>query len=132
MSILQQKGFSYSFDTSACRECKGNCCRGNSGHVWLSEEETAEICSFLGINRVDFMLRFTDRIDNRLSLKEVYLSGEFACIFFDNKKKECRIYQVRPDQCRRFPFWNYFRHRVDELASECPGILLGIAKKPVE
>lgn len=33
------------------------------------------------------------------------------------------IYEVRPTQCRTFPFWDYFKTRVDELKLECPGVV---------
>jgi Fe-S-cluster containining protein len=122
MPILQQSGFDFCFDTEACTSCRGFCCRGVPGHVWIGEQDVRSIGAFLNVNSVDFIGRFTDRINNRLSLQERYIDGNYTCIFFDTRRKKCSIYEVRPDQCRRFPFWQYFRVHREELASECPGI----------
>jgi Fe-S-cluster containining protein len=46
------------------------------------------------------------------------------CIFF-NERKQCEIYEVRPVQCRSYPFWEQL---VQDEASwkaeslQCPGI----------
>lgn len=122
MPIIQQSGFDFCFDTEACAACRGFCCRGKSGHVWIGEQDVRSIGAFLNVNSVDFIRRFTDRSNNRLSLKERYIDGNYACTFFDTSRKKCSIYKVRPDQCRRFPFWDYFREHREELARECPGI----------
>jgi Fe-S-cluster containining protein len=29
---------------------------------------------------------------------------------------------MRPEQCRRFPFWEYFKTHREQLVRECPGI----------
>ncbi|MBW2259743.1 MAG: YkgJ family cysteine cluster protein [Deltaproteobacteria bacterium] len=47
--------------------------------------------------------------------------GSFHCLFFDEKNRRCSIYDVRPTQCRTFPFWEYFRDNPDEILKECPG-----------
>jgi hypothetical protein len=78
---------------------------------------------FLDFNTVDFMVRYACRLDGRKSLKERSAGNEFACIFLDDGKT-CAIYPVRPEQCRRFPFWDYFRTRREELARQCPGVRL--------
>ncbi|MDW7773029.1 MAG: YkgJ family cysteine cluster protein [Desulfobulbaceae bacterium] len=122
MTIVQQTGFDFYFDTDACCECGGFCCRGRSGQVWIDEHDARRIGGFLKISTIDFMLRFTIRVNNRLSLRERYIAGQYACIFFDAGTETCSIYQVRPEQCRRFPFWDYFREHKEELKLECPGI----------
>ena len=122
MTLIQKAGFDYGFDSDACSACGGRCCRGNAGHVWISEYDVRKIGEFLGINRIDFIQCYTNYIDNRLSLKEQYTGGSYTCCFFDANRSECTIYVVRPDQCRRFPFWDYFRNHREELLKECPGI----------
>ena len=62
-------------------------------------------------------------VNNKYSIKEKLLSkNNYACAFFDVDKKQCSIYEARPSQCRSFPFWEYFKHNVDELKQECPAI----------
>ena len=34
------------------------------------------------------------------------------------------IYDARPNQCITFPFWDYYKTRLDELKQECPGIIM--------
>jgi len=121
-TIIRQPGFDYGFDPGACSACGGGCCRGKAGRVWIGEQDVRNIGEFLDLNRVDFILRFTHRTDNRLSLRELYGDDGYACVFFDTTGKKCTIYPVRPEQCRRFPFWEYFRTCREELAGECPGV----------
>jgi Fe-S-cluster containining protein len=56
----------------------------------------------------------------RLSLKE---KSNFDCIFWATPG--CTVYNVRPLQCRSFPFWEYIlcSQKAWETAGEsCPGI----------
>jgi Fe-S-cluster containining protein len=118
--IIQKEGFNYKFDTDACKNCEGNCCIGESGYIWVSPKEIKEIASFLGIDEEIFKSRFLIKVGYRFSLKEKPYKDGFACIFFENG---CKIYPVRPLQCRTFPFWDYFKDHLDELKKECPGII---------
>lgn len=122
MPVIQQAGFDYCFDTEACGECGGFCCRGASGHVWIGQGDVVRMSGFLKLNTVDFLAGYTERTDNRLVLRERRSADGFACIFFDRGRNRCTIYPVRPGQCRSFPFWNYFRNHREELLRECPGI----------
>ncbi len=118
--IIQKEGFPYKFDSKACSKCDGNCCIGESGYIWVSPKEIKEIASFLKIDEEIFKKRFLIKVGYRYSIKEKPYKNGFACIFFD---KGCSIYEVRPKQCRTFPFWDYFKTRVDELKKECPGVI---------
>lgn len=120
--ILRQDG--YAFAPASCASCGGRCCRGRSGNIWVSAPEIDQIIDFLGENRVDFLARSVRRTDNRLSLAECWAGNEAVCLFFDLAACGCRIYPVRPRQCREFPFWEHFRDRPEQLARECPGIRL--------
>lgn len=122
MPVIQQNGFDFCFDPGACAACRGGCCRGSTGHVWVGEKDINRIGSFLHINRVDFIRHFVNRVNNRLSLKEQSIDGDYACVFFESKKQSCSIYEVRPQQCRSFPFWDYFKDNKEELCLECPGV----------
>lgn len=120
---MKQEGFSYAFDPSACAACGGNCCTGESGNIFVSVTEIVAIAKLLEMEEGAFRRTFLRKEAYRYSLKEKVVNGSHDCVFFDRKANGCSIYQARPLQCRTFPFWDYFRHRVDELKAECPGII---------
>lgn len=121
--LMKQEGFSYAFDPSACASCGGNCCTGESGNIFVSVTEITAIAQLLEMEEGEFRRTYLRKEAYRYSLKEKVVNGSHDCVFFDRKANGCSIYQVRPLQCRTFPFWDYFRHRVDELKIECPGII---------
>ena len=90
---MRADGFSSEFDPSFCESCGGKCCTGESG--------------YMGVRR---------------SIKEKPYDDGFACIFFDEKDKNCSVYELRPKQCRTFPFWDYFKKNLKELRAECIGV----------
>jgi len=118
--LISKEGFNFKFNPDACRECEGNCCTGESGYIWVNSKEIEEISRFLGIDTEIFKERFLIKVGYRYSIKEKPYKNGFACLFFDNG---CKIYPVRPNQCRTFPFWDYFKNKIDELKKECPGII---------
>ena len=122
MGLIRKKGFSYGFNPDACRKCPGKCCRGSSGNIWISDRELQEICRFLGTNPIDVLRKYVVQVNNRLSLRERYVDSSYDCIFFDRAKNRCAIYEVRPEQCRSFPFWTGYADRLQEIMAECPGI----------
>jgi Fe-S-cluster containining protein len=121
MDLIEKEGFSYKFNPKACKECEGNCCIGESGYIWVSYNEIKEISKFLGIDEDSFKNSFLIKVGYRYSIKERPFKDGYACIFFENG---CKIYPVRPIQCRTFPFWDYFKDRVEELKKECPGVVV--------
>ena len=121
--IVRKKGYDYAFDPSKCEECDGNCCRGESGYIWVNESEIEKIAEFLGLDVKIFKKDYLNRVKYRYSIKELKINGEYICLFFDEKQKRCKIYDVRPKQCRTFPFWEYFKDREDEVRRECIGIV---------
>ncbi|MGZ8547868.1 MAG: YkgJ family cysteine cluster protein [Sulfuricurvum sp.] len=120
---MTQEGFSYAFDSSACASCGGNCCTGESGYIFVSVTEIAAIAKLLEMNERDFRRDYLRKEGFRFSLKEKRVDSSYDCVFFNRLQNGCSIYQARPLQCRTFPFWDYFRHRIDELKAECPGII---------
>jgi len=103
-----------------CTQC-GNCCTGESGAVWVSDEEIARIAEHLGCSVGEIRLMHTRLIGNRTSLAE-YANGD--CTFFDPQSRTCRIYPVRPRQCRSWPFWRSHltsRHNWEQIQKKCPG-----------
>lgn len=122
MNLVQHQGFAFSFDPSACRDCGGYCCRGGSGNIWVNGEEIKHIADFLNISPIEVIGTYLKPVGNRLSILERYTDGQYECVFFAVQTRQCSIYTVRPSQCRSFPFWPYYRDRVEELVEECPGV----------
>lgn len=80
-----------------CTQC-GACCRGE-GYVWVDPRQVPEIADFLGLDEATFGRRYLRVVGGRLALVD---AADGACVFW---RDGCRIYPVRPQQCRTFPFW---------------------------
>jgi Fe-S-cluster containining protein len=122
MDLLQMDGFDFVFDPNACEICPGHCCCGESGNVWVNQQEINRICGFLQMHCVDFMEKYLRRVENRFSCKEHVTDQGLECVFFQGAEKKCSIYAVRPSGCRSYPFWDHFKAHVAQLVKECPGI----------
>lgn len=123
-SILTEKGYNYSFTTSACESCGGACCTGETGYIWVKYPEIEAIANFSNLKVEEFAKTYLKKVKHRFSLRERKLDdNNYACIFFDNNKKQCTIYSVRPRQCRTFPFWETFKNNKEEVKRECPGVI---------
>jgi Fe-S-cluster containining protein len=118
--LKRKKGFGFSFDAASCQECGGKCCTGESGYIFLNDKEIEIISDFMHLSVLDFRMLFLIKVDNRYSIKETYIEGSHNCIFFDTNKKNCKIYSVRPQQCRTFPFWDYYKQN-KKILKDCPG-----------
>lgn len=117
-------GYNYGFNSLACASCGGHCCRGESGYVWTKYEEMVKIADHISLGLEDFAKMYLRKAGHRYSLIEKELAiNDFACIFFDENTKQCSIYDVRPSQCRTFPFWEQFKNNEDEVRAECPGVV---------
>lgn len=103
-----QEGLDFS-----CTGC-GKCCKVN-GDVWLAPEEIPTIMEHVEENNYDeFRKKYiraemapaSDDEEERLSQTWANLqsSKEGACVFL-NPIGQCSIYDVRPVQCRTYPFW---------------------------
>jgi Fe-S-cluster containining protein len=121
LRIVKKEGFHYAFDADACIVCKGRCCTGKSGYIWVQKSEILALASFLKIKNEDFILQYLSKIGFRYTLKEIPFQDGFACVLFDVENYGCKAYEARPSQCRSFPFWDYCD--VKELEEECIGIL---------
>ncbi|WP_096021812.1 YkgJ family cysteine cluster protein [Campylobacter lanienae] len=119
---MRQDGFNYEFDSNKCDECGGKCCTGESGYIWISEDEIRSLGEYLGYKTELIKEIFLEKFGNRYSIKEKPYKGGLACIFFDEKNKNCSIYEYRPNQCRSFPFWEHFKRNFKELERECIGV----------
>lgn len=81
------------------------------------------MAKLLAMDETTFRSRYLEKRGYKFSLKERRVGVSHDCIFFDRAAGGCSVYAARPNQCRTFPFWDYFKTRVDELKRECPGIV---------
>ena len=126
--IFTKDGFSFSFHSSKCEQCGGKCCVGESGYVFISVNEMLAMAKFLGLDFEVFTQKFVRKVGYKFSLIEVPRNApnDFCCVFFNAGK--CKIYPVRPKQCREFPFWDAYRadsinaRDKESLQQECLGV----------
>ncbi len=111
----------YFFDDGIHFECArcGACCTGTPGVICVDEDEIQAISKFLDLDAEDFKRQQLYPWKEGFSIKE---HPDGRCIYFD---KGCRIYPVRPMQCRTFPFWLQnlrSEEKWHKIEKECPGI----------
>ncbi len=103
-----------------CTGC-GNCCTGAPGHVWVDEQDIQNIAACLDKPVGEIRLMHTRPARGRVSLTE-FANGD--CTFFDPATRRCRIYPVRPIQCRTWPFWRSNLSTPEswqQMSRGCPG-----------
>lgn len=83
-----------------CQPDCANCCRAENGFVFLSENEAAAIARHLETGNDEFREWFTRSVEGQLCLVDG--QGD-NCVFLE--EDQCLIYEVRPAQCRSYPFW---------------------------
>ena len=122
-NIIRKEGYPYAFNADACAACQGRCCTGESGYIYVTKNEIEKIAALLEIEVNDFRVKYLFQKGYKFSIKEQKFEDSYECIFYDRETNGCQIYLARPNQCKTFPFWDYFKTRVDELKEECPGII---------
>jgi uncharacterized protein len=109
-----------------CSQC-GNCCSGVPGYVWVTPDEISEMAKFLNLTVDQFSKKYLRRVGTDISLIEL---PDYDCVFLQRTGQTigCKIYSVRPQQCRTWPFWKMnltsssgFLHST----RRCPGINRG-------
>lgn len=122
--MLEHKDYSYKFDETKCSTCEGNCCIGESGYIWIKTQEITALAKHLNISVEELGAKYLLKVGYRYSIKEKIISkNNYACIFFDLEKKQCGVYEARPNQCKTFPFWEHFKNNIQEVKQECPAIV---------
>ncbi len=120
---MKQETYPYAFDASACNSCEGRCCTGESGYIYVNKSEIEGIAKLLDMEVVDFAKEYLFKKGYKYSIKERKFHESYECVFYNRETNGCTIYDARPVQCKTFPFWDYYKTRVDELKQECPGIV---------
>ncbi|MBR1871068.1 MAG: YkgJ family cysteine cluster protein [Kiritimatiellae bacterium] len=98
-----------------CLGC-GACCRIKDGIVRVGDGEIARIAAFLGMDENSFIERECEIAPDRKGLM-LRSTEDGACVWLTTSNR-CRINQVKPDQCRTFPFsW-----RNPDSGEVCPAL----------
>jgi uncharacterized protein len=85
----------------ACTGC-GACCTGDaSRYVEAGPVEQEKIRAFLDISRAWFRRRYLTPVDETTDGLRI---AHGRCVFLSDHGR-CRIYPVRPMQCRTYPWW---------------------------
>lgn len=75
---------------------------GGDYYVFLEQQEAERIRAHLQLSRSWFRRRYLQRLEDG---ELVAASGaDDRCVFLDADGR-CRVYPVRPLQCRTYPFW---------------------------
>ena len=104
----------------SCSGC-GDCCTGSPGYVWVNQAEIDAMAVRVGLSTEEFEDHYTRKIGARCSLKE-FSNGD--CVFFDHDTRHCEVYDLRPRQCRTWPFWDSNLKSPEawaETCEDCPG-----------
>jgi Fe-S-cluster containining protein len=108
-----------------CTGC-GACCTGGVDHyVETSAPERAAIRGFLKLSPGWFRRRYLMRVD--AGTVGIRLNPDGRCPFL-GKDNRCRIYPVRPRQCRTYPWWPELignKRGWTEEARRCEGMNCG-------
>ncbi|MFY9402550.1 MAG: YkgJ family cysteine cluster protein [Candidatus Omnitrophota bacterium] len=94
--------------SQACLKCRGCCRFKEEDSVWspcLLDEEVLNLAGKEGIPAASLSL------GNRLKLVPELESGGFLCPFLEAKSNKCRIYDIRPFECRLYPFLLSMRNK---------------------
>ena len=111
-----------------CLQC-GRCCAGpEGGYIWVSRPEIRLIADFLKMPVKELKQKFLRRVGLRMTIIEDPHTRD--CVFLQQTKqgRGCAIYEVRPAQCRNWPFWE---HNLvspgtwNSTGRKCPGINRG-------
>jgi len=88
--------------TYVCAQCPGYCC----SYDWIevTDHDLARLARHHGISLRDARRRFTKLDSGKRVLRHrrdhVFRS---TCLFFDQEKRRCTVYEARPFVCRRYP-----------------------------
>ena len=86
-----------------CQPNCGRCCDQPGGIVYLSPDDAERLAEHAGLDVEAWLERDTRKtFDGRYVLKSREEDG--VCIHL-NEQKQCSIYEVRPQQCKAFPWW---------------------------
>jgi Fe-S-cluster containining protein len=112
----------------ACQQC-GRCCSGpQEGVIWITRQEIKILAKHLSQSPNDVQKKSLKRLRLSFSIRENPCSKDCIFLVNINGSRTCAIYDVRPMQCRNWPFWPNNLNNPDDwnaAAMKCPGINKG-------
>ena len=111
-----------------CTGC-GQCCSGpGEGVIWITRPEIERLSDVLDMPVLEVQQQYLRRVGPRTTIIEEPRTRD--CIFLETTEtgKQCRIYPVRPNQCRTWPFWPSnlgSPNQWNQAARTCPGMNRG-------
>jgi Fe-S-cluster containining protein len=102
-----------------CQPGCTNCCE-QQGFVYLTEGDLKRIAEYMGMTAASFERKYVYRTNHRLRLR---VPRHSQCHFL--REGGCSIHEVKPAQCRAFPFWPELvddKREWKQTAKYCPGI----------
>jgi Fe-S-cluster containining protein len=103
----------------ACQAGCTECCT-QKGFVYLTEGDLQRMAEFLGMDAAAFERKYVYRTRHLLRLR---VPREAQCHFL--RAGGCSVHEVKPTQCRIFPFWPELvesRREWRRAARYCPGM----------
>ena len=105
----------------ACQKGCTKCCT-RRGSVYMTEADLERAAAYLGMTSEEFESRYVIRYRHVLRLRRPP-EGQDHCHFLT--AEGCSIHEVKPTQCRTYPFWPSLvenPYACDLEAKRCPGI----------
>ena len=104
MSICRWQTEGLQFGCTGC----GRCCQ-TEGEVWFDTDEFYDLAIHLNIPFQTALDQYTSTITGGwVKLKNKFIDDieNDQCVFLCNDdNKTCTVYNVRPTQCRTYPYW---------------------------
>jgi Fe-S-cluster containining protein len=88
--------------------------------VYLADADVPRLAAYLGMSVPDFERKYVYRTKKKARLRTPRLA---RCVFL--KDGGCSVHEVKPTQCRTFPFWPELLESAKEWGETgrwCPGI----------
>ena len=106
-----------------CQPDCGRCCDEPGGIVYLSRNDVERLAQHANLTVPEYLKKdCTTTLDGRYVLRSNQSDG--ICIYLD-ENEQCTIYEVRPQQCKAFPWWaeNLRSQRSwKQVKASCPGL----------
>ena len=88
----------------SCEKCPGYCC--TYSNIEITQRDIARLAKHFGLDQARAEERFTKpdaKGKARLLRHRQDTVFDSACMFFDQEKRRCTVYEVRPRVCRIYP-----------------------------
>jgi Fe-S-cluster containining protein len=90
-----------------CAQCPGYCCTYDE--IPVTDKDLRRLAKHFDLTEKEAAKRFTKKGEegDRVMRHKKDEFFESTCMFFDQKKRRCGVYEARMKICRRFPDDNY-------------------------